>query len=347
MDVADILLRLLRVYTPPGEERRLEPVMKEFKEALGYDELIIDRTGNYLLVRGSGGKTILLAGHVDTVPGEVEISYTGGVVTGRGAVDAKGPLAAMIKAGSSASLGRGSRLVVAGLVDEEASGTGALGLLESGFKADHIIIGEPTGVNGIAISYRGSITVTISAKGRGGHSSAPYMGESALDKLLDAIHEIRTIFSGRSYEEATSAVTMIRAGEWPNKLPESAEATVNIRFPPGSESARVMDRLEAVASLHGCRTSVVDMTEPFESSLSSPVPRALMRAVIKAGSRPRVVKKTGTSDMNILYRLSRDIAAYGPGNSLLAHTPSERISIAELEFSARVYAGAIEELSRL
>jgi len=345
LEVDEILLSLLKVYTPSGDERLLESEMNRLQRELGYDELMIDKSGNYLLVRGSGERTILLASHVDTVPGELPVSQRSGVIIGRGAVDAKGPLAAMISAGAKAQIGQNYRVVVAGLVDEEGAGTGALGLLESGFRADHIIIGEPTGVIGIAISYRGSLTFTLTSSGRGGHSSAPYVGDSALDKLLDAINEVRAVFSGSSYEETTSAVTMIRAGDWPTKLPEKAEATINIRFPPGVDTNSILEKVEVIASLHGCKLSIIDSTEPFSASLSSPVPRALIRSIIKHGLKPKILKKTGTSDMNILFKLSSDIAACGPGNSLLAHTPNEKISVDELKLSVSIYIKAIEELS--
>ncbi|MDJ0274339.1 MAG: N-acetyl-lysine deacetylase [Nitrososphaerota archaeon] len=347
MDVADVLLELLRVYSPSGSESNLEPVMRRLRQELGYDELTIDSAGNYLFSRGSGDRVILLAGHVDTIPGEIEAVRRGDVIRGRGAVDAKGPFAAMLFAGSKARIGQGYKLVVGGLVDEEGEGSGAKELLESGFKADHIVIGEPTGTTGVAISYRGSLTFTIYATARGGHSSAPYMGESALERLLDAINTLRSIFNGRSYDEPTSAVTMISAGDWPTKLPERAEAVVNVRFPPSVETRSVIERIETVCSLYNCSFSIRDVTEPFETSLSQPVPRALIRAILKTGKRPRVVKKTGSSDMNVLWKLTRSIAACGPGNSLLAHTNEEEVSVDDLRTACSVYIGAVEELQSM
>ena len=77
MDVDDVLLEVLRVYSPSGSEARLEPVMKRLRAELGYDELVIDSAGNYLFVRGSGDRVILLAGHVDTIPGELEVTRRG------------------------------------------------------------------------------------------------------------------------------------------------------------------------------------------------------------------------------------------------------------------------------
>ncbi|MEM1534768.1 MAG: N-acetyl-lysine deacetylase [Nitrososphaerota archaeon] len=344
MRVEEVLLELLSQYTPTGMEDRLAETMRGLARRLGYDSIEIDGAGNYLLRRGRGARTLLLAGHVDTVPGELEYGLRGSEVYGRGAVDAKGPLAAMLVGASVARIDPGrATVIVAGLVDEEGTGQGARELLSRGLKVDGVIIGEPTGATGVAVSYRGSLTVRISAVARGGHSSAPYMGESALDKLLDAIQDIRLAFKGRSYEAPTSAVTQIRAGDWPTKLPESAEAIVNIRYPPGVESSAILEKVEATVTLHRCKLEILDLTEPVAASLSSPVVRALNRSILKHGRRPRILKKTGASDMNLLYRLTRNIAAYGPGNSLLAHTSGEAVSVSELELAASVVAGAVEE----
>ncbi|MCS7127145.1 MAG: N-acetyl-lysine deacetylase [Thaumarchaeota archaeon] len=344
MKVDEVLVELLRVYTPSGQEAALEPLMRRLQRELGYDGLEVDSAGNYLFVKGSGERTILLAGHVDTVPGMLEVVRKGDRIKGRGAVDAKGPFAAMLFAGSKAVLKKGFRLVVGGLIDEEGEGSGAKALLNSGFRADHIVIGEPTGTTGVAISYRGSVTLSLTSRGRGGHSSAPYMGDSALDRLLDAIETIRSVFNGRSYDEPTSAVTVIKAGDWPTRLPEHAEAVVNIRFPPSVETRSILERVEAICSLYDCSFTVRDVTEPFQTSVSQPVPRALIRSMLRLGVRPRVVKKTGSSDMNVLWKLTMSISACGPGNSLLAHTSEEEVSVSDLELASRIYAGAVEEL---
>ncbi|MCS7145857.1 MAG: N-acetyl-lysine deacetylase [Nitrososphaerota archaeon] len=344
MRVEQVLLELLSQYTPTGSEHRLAETMKGLAERLGYDDFEIDGAGNYLLRRGRGAKTLLLAGHVDTVPGELEWGLRGGEVYGRGAVDAKGPLAAMLVGASVARIDPAeASVIVAGLVDEEGEGRGAQELVRRGVRVDGAVVGEPTGGNGVAVSYRGSLTVRISATARGGHSSAPYMGDSALEKLLNVIQDIRLTFAGRSYEDPTSAVTQIRAGDWPTKLPESAEAIVNIRYPPGLETVSILERVEAAVSLYGCRMEVLDTTEPVATRLTSPVVRALTRSILRQGAKPRILKKTGASDMNILYRLTGNIAAYGPGNSLLAHTSEEVVSVADLEFAAKVIARAVEE----
>ncbi len=339
-----ILLKLVETYTPSGEEARLHPYLEELAGRLGFEEAYTDDVGNFHMSYGKGG-TILLAGHLDTIPGKLPARLENGEVHGRGAVDAKGPLAAFML---GAALAREEldkvRVSVAALVREETDGLGAKHLVEQGYRAEHIIVGEPTGL-GIAVAYRGSLTLEAEAKARGGHSSAPYMGESALDKLLSFIQEVGRRFNGRRYEEPTHAVTMLRAGEWSGSLPENAHSVINIRFPNPYSSSEIISWIREAAERSGVRYRVIDLTEPVEVGVKTPVIRALMRAQLRMGIRPRLVRKTGTSDMNTLYRITPSITAFGPGDSRLAHTTMEKLSINDLITAAKIIAQTLIELS--
>lgn len=345
-EIREILIKLLSVYTPSGDEWKLHGALHEICSKLGYDRCYVDSVGNFIAEYGSGNKTILLAGHIDTVPGEIEVKEFGEEVWGRGAVDAKGPLTAILVGASKAiEFVDNARVVIACLVDEEREGKGANYLINSGFHADHIIVGEPTGTNGFAIGYRGSITVKISSYASGGHSSAPYMGESALEKLLSLWEDLKQNYGGRGYNETSVCITILEAGDWPTKLPEFARAFINIRFPYGMTSSQIVSKLEEMCIEHGCELKILEITEPVKTSLSYPVPRSLVRAMLKLGIKPKPLMKTGTSDMNVLYRVSRDIAAYGPGESILAHTSLEKISINDIVTAAEVYKNTIIELA--
>jgi len=344
--VVSTLIQLLEIYTPPGEERRLEHTWNRICRNLQYQRYWRDENSSYFASYGEGAKTIMLASHVDTVPGELPVRVIGDKIYGRGAVDAKSSVACMLV---GAALARdkvsNTRVVVAGLADEEGMGKGAKQLVERGFKADYIIIGEPTGLTGIAVSYRGSLTLKVEARARGGHSSAPYMAESALEKILELWSYVKQEFGGVRYEEITSALTTLHAGDWPSRMPDKAEATLNIRFPRPYKSQEILEKIKRKAEEIGCRTKLIDATEPVETSISTKTARALTRAMLKLGMKPRIVKKTGTSDMNTLYNITRDIVACGPGDSLLAHTDEENIKIEELMAAVKIYAGAIVELA--
>jgi len=345
-EVGKLLLKLIEVYTPPGSEPKLHSTLFELTRKLGFEDAYVDDIGNFFASYGKGATRILLASHLDTVPGKLEASFDGEIVKGRGAVDAKGPFLSFLLAASEAAESiRGVEIQVAGLVREELDGLGAKHLVEQGFKVDHVLIGEPTNL-GVAIAYRGSITAEARVSARGGHSSAPYIGESALDKILDFILDVKEKFGGSSYDEITSAITTLNAGDWPGRLPEEARAHVNIRFPRSYELDSVMRDLLNIAEKHGVQLKVIDSTPPVEVGLNSKMVRAMIRGCLRNGLKPRLVKKTGTSDMNTLAELTNSIAAFGPGDSRLAHTRDEEISVDALIKASRIIAAALLELAR-
>ena len=343
-EAGKILFKLVETYTPSGEEKRLHPYLEELAGRLGFEEAYADEVGNFHMTYGREDN-ILLAGHLDTIPGHLTARIQGSKVYGRGAIDAKGPLAAFL---IGAALAReevdGLRVSVVALVREETDGLGARHLVEQGYKAEHVIVGEPTGM-GIAVAYRGSLTFEARAKARGGHSSAPYIGESALDKILKFLQDIGRRFNGRSYSEPTHAVTILNAGEWGGSLPENAYSVVNIRFPTPYKSTEIIKWIEEAAENHEVECRVIDRSEPVEVSVRTPVVRALMRAQLRMGVKPKLVKKTGTSDMNTLYKITPSITAFGPGDSRLAHTRMEELDINDLITAARIISQTIVELS--
>jgi LysW-gamma-L-lysine carboxypeptidase len=343
-EVAMMLVRLLEAYTPPGSESKLHGILRDICGGLGFEDCRVDGVGNFLASYGDG-EAVILAGHLDTIPGRLEISYNGELVRGRGAVDAKGPLLSYILGASMAMKHVADlKVVVTGLVREELDGAGARHLVETGVRARHVLVGEPTGL-GIAITYRGSITVEARSSARGGHSSAPYIGESALDRMLDFLSEFRSRFRGMGYEEVTSAITMLSSGDWPSKLPEEARAHLNLRFPGTYTHEQLLRGLRELAKRHGVELRIIDVTQPVETSLNAPMARALIRGCIRAGLKPRIVKKTGTSDMNTLVRLTSSIVAFGPGDSKLAHTRYEAISVQEIIKAAEIISATLRELA--
>ncbi len=341
--VAETLLLLLREYSPPGREEGAARVFMERARELGL-EAWRDEAGSVYASASSRGPWLLaLIGHIDTVPGWVEPRVSGGVVYGRGAVDAKGPLASMLHAAAAA----GEGVVVAGLVGEEDDSRGARLLVDRGAPARMVIIGEPTGGDGIAIGYRGSYKLRVVCTSSGGHSSAPWMGDSALDKALSLVDRLREEYPGGSLWRSSMAVTGLCTPMTRNVLPTRAEVWLDARIPPGYSSAEMASKSLSIVEESGCIGEVADVVEPVRVSPSSPVPRSLQRALLSMGVRPRPVVKAGTSDMNLLAPIVDSIAAFGPGDPSLSHTPHERVSEDELEAAARVYLRAYRELRRV
>ncbi len=340
-EAVDHLTRLLEAYSPSGAEDEAVGVFLDIAASLGL-EARRDAIGNAWACRGSGRLGVLVAGHVDTVPGRLEVRVEGTVLHGRGAVDAKGPLLSYLYA--VAGLAEpGCRVCVAGLVGEEADSRGAWFVVSEGVRADHVLVSEPTGGAGVVIGYRGSMPCRIVCIGSGGHAAGASADESAFEKLVDSWLAVR-----RCRGEGVSInATIVRAGEYPNVLPAEAWARLDIRLAPGVQPSAVRSCVER-SLVDGCKAVFLEYTPPVRVKPQSPTPRSLMRALIRRGVRPRLLVKRGTSDMNILYgRVSTDLAAYGPGDSRLSHTVAERIDVREVLWAAGVEADAMAELMEL
>ena len=331
-NVEEVLVRLLKAYSPTGHDEEAQKVLVDVCRELGLD-VEVDGVGNVIARRGDGGN-VWLVGHYDTVPGFLPVSV-GEEISGRGAVDAKGPLAAMLVAAAGSEV----PVTVAALVGEEGDSRGARNL---SITADYVIIGEPSNTTGVVIAYRGGAHLKLTCVGKGGHSSSP--GDSALDKLVDTIVALRNLAPGDRYERPSVAVTVIKAGSSFNVLPKEAEAEVDLRVPPGMGVESVLNELRGAVK-EGCTLEVRWSIPPVKVRPSDPVPRALIRAILRRGLKPRLLRKYGGSDMNILVNRVRSIAAYGPGDGRLSHTNEERVSVSNLRTAVLVYRDAVRELA--
>lgn len=333
--VGEVLIRLIKAYSPTGKEKEAEGVLLQLARELGL-EAYTDEVGN-VFAEKEGGGNVWLVGHYDTIPGELPVIGTDWMIAGRGAVDAKGPLAAMLVAASESTY----PVTVVALVGEEGDSRGAKHLLKKDFP-DYIVIGEPSDSRGVVISYRGGARIRIDCYGEGGHSSSP--GDSAIDKLISSIIRFKDVAPGSSYEQPSIAVTVISGGEISNVLPKHAFAEVDLRVPPNTDPLAVAEDLRRVLE-EDCKLLVRWFADPVSVKPNDPVPRALIRSILSLGAKPKLLRKYGSSDMNLLYGKVKSIAAYGPGDGKLAHTDMEQVSLMDLEFAVRVYMRTVEQLS--
>ncbi len=347
---AELLCRLLKEYSPTFHEERALKALEEFvRSKLDYDEVWRDDAGNLIVKYGRGEPRIALVGHIDTVEGFTPVSC-GYALKGRGAVDAKGPLSAAFVGASHARKIVGDRtatVYVIAAVGEEGPSHGAWELVKKGFRFDHVIICEPTNTNGVVIEYRGSALLKIECSSPGAHASTPWLVESACDKLMKIWGETRRAVEEGFFGKTVLALVKMACGESSNVTPRKGEALIAARIPWGESTEKMVSVLGNLLP-QGCSMQVLSSIQPVRVSPNKPVVRAVIRAILKQGMKPVLFRKYGTSDMNILYgRVTEDIVAYGPGNSKLAHTDDETITIKELEAGARVYSQAIQEITIL
>ncbi|MBC7130974.1 M20/M25/M40 family metallo-hydrolase, partial [Candidatus Bathyarchaeota archaeon] len=306
---------------------------------------------------------IFLCGHMDTVSGFIPVKMQGNLLYGRGAVDAKASLAAMIVAASIFENERDAKIVVAAVVDEEGNSRGIRHLLKEGINADYAIFGEPSGVEKITIGYKGVLRLEILCETNPGpgHSSANHLYTNAIERAFELWQKIRNIhFEVEKLESPfyslSSSVTRIEGGQDYSTIPSKCILKIDMRVPPKLTTSQVLAEVNKVIEQFkkdnaqvNVKTKVEEAIEAFESNPKSILVRALFHAIREVrGKTPMLVRKTGTGDMNLLGRaMNIPTVTYGPGDSSLCHTENEHIDIKEYLDSIEVYRRAIEWIIKL
>ncbi len=340
MDEGVLLERLARVYSPSGRESRVVSTFVGIARALGYATRV-DAAGNGVAWRGRGRPEIMFLGHIDTVEGDRPVRRVRGQVHGRGVVDAKGAIAAALLAGRG-FVGPGTFRVVAA-VGEETDSRGARHLL-GGRRPDAVIVGEPSGWQGVTIGYKGELRLEATFRGHRTHYASPQ--PTTADDAVDWVGSVRARVASHRGESPFRSLSAKTIGfeSRPGSDPEEARVTVDARIPPGLSSREVEAMLRPGAGRPSVR--VLARFEPVEVLRGNPVVMALTGAIRAQGGAPTLWRKSGTSDLNLVIPAWRiPGAAYGPGDARLDHTDRERLSVAELRRSAEVLRRALCELT--
>ncbi len=356
-----LLTNLLGIYSPSGKEDDIANFLADEMKKQGF-QVGKDNVGNVIGVAGEGTPVILLCGHMDTVAGHVPLRIEEGRIFARGAVDAKGPLAAMIMGAALASQDPSfkGKILIASVVEEEATSRGIRELIKEGIQADYAIFGEPSGVENITIGYKGQIQLRITCKTLMGHSSTPWLYDNALEKVYEIWLQIKKAFPQDSkatpFNSITACLTKICGGQANSVIPFESEAYVDIRVPPHFTSKHVFDKVLNVIERYETanpsvkvRATMRDSVEPFEVDKVSPLVHAFSSSIRKVLNKPAtLLRKTGTGDMNILGKaMVIPIVTYGPGDSHLDHTLEEHIVISEYLDSIQVFKETIMKLAEL
>ena len=283
---------------------------------------------------GSGPLEIALLGHIDTVPGEIPVRIEGGRIYGRGAVDAKGPFATFIlaSAGLPAELKSQLKIHLIGATEEEALSSKGARFVVPLLSPNLVVIGEPSGWQGITLGYKGRMLVRARREKENFHSA--HQDESAAEELLDYFQSVRAWAKAfnvgmRPFEQVQYSLRDFKI-EAPATR-QRAELFFDLRLPtrlPTSAAARhLLDYAPPTVELE-----FLGREEPYVGPKDTVLSRALRQGIRKAGGNPVFKYKTGTSDMNVVApHWQVPILAYGPGDSALDHTPGEYLEAGELE----------------
>jgi len=356
-----LLDRMLNTYSPSGQEKEIADFLTEEMDRIGFS-VSRDEVGNVIGEAGVGPPSVMLCGHMDTVPGFIPVRIDAGKIHGRGAVDAKSSLATMIAASKEMIKRRWrGRLLLAAVVDEEGTGTGIRNIIKKGISPDYAIFGEPSGVGSITIAYKGNLRLKITCETRTGHAASPWLFENAIERAFEVWKAIRSIHFAEEdvqspFYSTTSCLTAIEGGNGFGKIPSKCSFRADVRIPPQITAeeflARARDCIEQFRAQNpktGVTIELEGKEEPFETDKSSALVRSFIWAIRKVTSRPAVlIRKTGTGDINAFAAaVKRPMIAYGPGDSRLDHSPDEYVSVHEYLEAIRVFEDALNRVAEL
>jgi LysW-gamma-L-lysine carboxypeptidase len=355
-----MLEKALRLYTPSLNERAMAEFLADKCDDLGFEDIQIDEVGNIIAKKGSGSPKILLCGHMDVVPGKVKVRKEGDSLYGRGASDAKAPLMAMLFAAASIQNNNGT-IIFVGAVDEEGNATGIKNLVKKQLDIDYAVFGEPSGIKQVTIAYKGRLAINLKVIVEdSAHASAPWLSKNAIEESAIFTSELKKGLEEGQEDRTkgmllTSTLTEITGGTSHNVTPKECAATLDIRIPVDMNCKSVEQKIATlvndIAKRRGVEAfySILDETEPFEAPHDSPIVRAFTLGVMEVEhSRPTLIRKTGTGDMNVIgNQWDIPVVTYGPGDPHEAHTIDEKVSIDEYLRGIEILKKTLHHLKRL
>ncbi|MCE7082354.1 M20/M25/M40 family metallo-hydrolase [Streptomyces sp. ST2-7A] len=341
-DDLTLLSRAVQLSSVSRDERELASFLAEWCEDNGIKSEI-DAAGNLVATKGAGDRRLLLLGHLDTVPHRWPVRWDEEVLTGRGSVDAKASLVTFLHTLAAVDPPENVELRVIGAVEEEITGAGAFHVRDA-YRADAVIVGEPSGAAALTLGYYGLVKFRLYTRERVGHTAGEGV-RTAGDRLVDTLLAVRGAVAGVAPDAliATLGVHARNEGDL-----QTGEAVVDVRLPPGNAVDTLLDAVRAQVS-PPVALDVLRATPGVATARTSPLVKAFQRAFRQQELRPRYLMKKGSSDMNTLATTWQGIpmVAYGPGDASLDHTPHEHLHAAEFRQARRLLTAAVHEWSTM
>ncbi|HIQ29482.1 MAG TPA: M20 family peptidase [Candidatus Caldiarchaeum subterraneum] len=367
--VVDVTKTLVRINTenPPGREREAAGYVADLTAELGLRTTIQEFAGNranvVAILEAGEGDSIMLNSHLDTVPvGDIdswplnpfEAVERDGRIYGRGAADAKGPVASMLGAlkmliESEARL-RG-KVIFAAVADEEAAGLGSVNLVKQGYAANYVIIGEPTSLQLCRGNY-GRIEFSLTVKGKPSHASLPQLGVNAINITADLIKIINTSWRD-IYKNDKITATVIEGGIKPNVVPDYCRLKIDYREAARRGAEKVKKRLDKLISGAVRRKykkasytlSINNYAPAVVTSRKSKLVRTASEVLKEARLKHNPVLFPATTDLSrITQHINAEGIVLGPGGIETAHTNDEYVEIRELTLASQIYAEIITKM---
>lgn len=373
LDLAGDLVRIPSHSQAPGRETEAARFLAGWLGKNGVDvtlrPVVEERPNVIAVLKGKGGgRSLMLNGHLDTVPpytmtidpfsGEVK----DGKLWGRGSVDMKGACAAMamaLVALKRSGVTLAGDLFFTGVINEELKSEGSEDVVLNGPKADAVIVGEPSSLD-LGAAHRGLEWIEIEVIGRAAHGGRPHLGVNAISKMAAFIRRLETelppLLSPRAHPLMGPPIFnlgVIKGGMQPSSVADRCILQVDRRLTPGETVDSVFGELEGIirncaaedpdfkATLRRIPDNMATMDHlPMEFPLDHPL-KAILDAAVEeaAGKKPKVTCCTGWTDAALFWNQGHTPAVVlGPGSIAHAHGAAEFCPAEEIVQAALVYA---------
>lgn len=347
MQASELLSGLVGIYSPSQHEAPAVNFLVDWMNAHDF-HAFQDDVGNAVGIRGpeNAHHTLMLLGHIDTVPGEIPVRVEDGCLYGRGSVDAKGSLCTFAEATARATIPADWRVIIVGALEEEIATSRGACFIRDQYSPDLCIIGEPSGMDRITLGYKGRLIVELELSQPIAHTARPEPSVGAIGaKFWQAVqswaNDINTDRE-RVFDQVLTRLRSINTSS--DGFHDTVNMTIGFRLPPDCDPHDVFSTLQAFAP-ETAHLSIYGAEKAFLSNKNNSLVRGMLTAIRAQGHRPAFVVKSGTSDMNVVgAKWPCPIIAYGPGDSNLDHTPNEHLPLAEYEQAVQTLTHFINHL---
>lgn len=374
--VVELTRALIRFQSvnPPGNEQGaaeyLGKRMREFGLEVELQQLEPDRAQVIGRIKGSGTGHLVYTGHLDVVPpGSQEWSHdpfaadlVDGTIYGRGSVDMKGGVAAIVAAAAAlqvAGFKPAADYIIAATAGEEAGMFGAAAMVErrSLEGSRYLVVAEPTGLD-LYIGEKGVLWVELRALGRTAHGSMPWLGVNAIGfvaRLIPWLEEYPFPFHESSLLGKPSlSVNVIEGGDKVNVVPDLCRVELDLRTVPGQDHQALLRRLRTVAgdiashfneNLH-VELRVLNDKPAIETDPGDPLIDAVFHTIHSVcGRKPEIAGVSyGTDAAYLAPGFGIPMVICGPGSTGLLHQTDEHVEVDELVQAAEIYAALAQRL---
>jgi acetylornithine deacetylase len=324
VDVFKLTRALIDIPSVTGDEFQIGTSLAELLNRFGYQVEVqeVDEDRANVIATSGTPPRVVLSTHMDTVPPHIASREDDEFIYGRGACDAKGIIACQIAAAQKLRAEGVNEIGLLFTVDEEATSAGAKAAnkLPLASSCRYLINGEPTD-NRLAVGTKGSLQVAIKTEGRAAHSAYPEQGDSAIEKLLDVLDDVRKIDwpADEAFGETTCNIGVISGGTRANVISNQAQAILQIRLATKAEKTG----------------SLLEGAVRERASLEYKSAHDPIQLLALDGFEQTIVRFT--TDIPYLTNWGQPLLI-GPGSILVAHTDHERVAKSELLRAVDIYA---------